>query len=52
MGSSDCVCTDKTGTLTKNEMTVTSLWNMDSIVVGYQKKKSEINLSNYVPESI
>jgi P-type E1-E2 ATPase len=26
MGGADCICSDKTGTLTKNEMDVVKIW--------------------------
>jgi len=32
MGNADCICTDKTGTLTKNQMTVMQIWVGDDVV--------------------
>jgi len=31
MGGADCICSDKTGTLTRNEMTLTKIW-MNEII--------------------
>ena len=38
MGGANNICSDKTGTLTKNQMTVTKLWALDTIIDKFTKE--------------
>lgn len=41
MGGADCICSDKTGTLTKNEMTVTHFYN-ETLVKVYDMDTTKV----------
>ena len=48
MGGADCICSDKTGTLTQNIMTLVKIWNRKEIDCrAYEKKFS---LAEFIPE--
>lgn len=44
MGGANNICSDKTGTLTKNEMNVTKLWSGNSYDVDHNSPNVDINL--------
>lgn len=47
MGGANNICSDKTGTLTKNEMTVTTFWQNKVIQLNVEDEK--YNMSSYIP---
>ena len=46
MGGANNICSDKTGTLTKNEMTVVQVWQGESIKFRIEDKK--YNIGDYI----
>ena len=47
MGGANNICSDKTGTLTQNKMTLTTIWNDKYIEFKHNDKK--MKLSDYFP---
>ncbi len=39
MGGANNICSDKTGTLTMNQMTMTQIWNAEKIILDITKQK-------------
>lgn len=47
LGSLTLLATDKTGTLTRNQMTVTNLWNCDKMYSAFQSNNDEQDTANF-----
>ncbi len=43
MGGANNICSDKTGTLTMNKMTLTQIWNGSTKIVDTHKEKYEMS---------
>ena len=50
MGGANCICSDKTGTLTQNKMNVQQMWNNKKIEIDTYSEA--INLGSYVPANL
>ncbi len=47
MGGANCICSDKTGTLTRNEMHLVEIWNRQGIEVDQVEKIHDLAQAPY-----
>lgn len=48
MGGADCICSDKTGTLTQNVMTLVKIWNQKEI--DCRAYDGKFRLNEFIPD--
>jgi Ca2+ transporting ATPase len=47
MGGANCVCSDKTGTLTQNKMNLQQIWNQNLVQIDVYSKN--MDMSKFIP---